>query len=168
MLLEEQFSCWIRDADDKLGVLRHYGFAIGPGGVRVTEEPSNVTLTPNGIGIRRDQVQLFLSRHEFEPVIISMLTSHTKRLSGPTDGVRLVEGLGLLRDLFAWIGSYERWVIDTFGAGYRSGILEMPADAASKRSERWWSLAQRVRGALHQTPRCSGRPLAPRVTLVLS
>jgi hypothetical protein len=166
-LLRDQFWCWMHDAAEENGLLRHYGFTSPRDEIFTLEEPANVLLAPFGIGIRTDQAQLFVSRHEFEPVIVSMLTRHVTRLTGPTDGIRLVHGLNLLRDLFAWIGSYERWAVDSVGAESRSRTLEMPLDMVESRPQRWWTLALRVSGAVHQTPKCSGRPLASRVSLSL-
>lgn len=58
---------------------------------------------------------------------------------------------GLLPSLMAWIGSYERWVLDTYGEAYRRHCLQDIDYAFSKPEETpllWWTAASRWRELL--------------------
>jgi hypothetical protein len=57
----------------------------------------------------------------------------------------------LLPPLMAWIGSYERWVLDTYGIDYRKRCLENVDCASCDAAEipaLWWEAASRWREVL--------------------
>jgi hypothetical protein len=161
-LLQQQCWLWGRDVERPQGnLLTEYGF------VRSTPpqsewgsscftytHPQQIVVKVWGFGViyvdpRRSGV--FLQRSEFAPRIVDSI--HGARDIYRPDQIEHhaptkhhhEELATTLPPLLAWIGSYERWVLDTFGLEYRQRCL---SEWEGKRIDperlpaAWWNLAK--------------------------
>jgi hypothetical protein len=85
------------------------------------------------------------AKHAVVPAWVpeQILSPRTPRL--PIDGKKMAH---LMPPLLAWMGSYERWMLDTVGLEYRRGCVETweaPVCDAEKLPAEWWSLAAKWR-----------------------
>jgi hypothetical protein len=152
--MREQFWCWMHDGESDHPILRHYGFVSLPNGSHWVDEPLRITLAAFSITVERTGARLVVPQQTFEPVLITSLRADAIPLASLT-GVARPCAFALLRDLFAWIGSYERWVNDSFGEQHRAWILAADAASVKRRPERWWSLALRVSASLRASGNAS-------------
>jgi hypothetical protein len=144
-LMREQFWCWMHDADASHPILRHYGFAFRLDFAYRLADPMQITLNEFSIALDRPNGRLMVPRDALEPVLF---ISSVAFPSIEATGTSALVGATLLRDLFAWIGSYERWVNDSFGYEHRGQLLGIDVTSVKRRPGQWWSLALGISGLL--------------------
>jgi hypothetical protein len=165
-LLHQQCWLWNRDASRNEGnLLVEYGFdrAIPPqrewGSSCYTYVlPSNEIVRLWEFGVMYAEPKaggVFLQRGIFDPKLIpSRYTTAVAWSPEQIAGARSVRAgdrkrmLTLLPTLLAWIGSYERWVLDNVGHDYRRECLSSFDETAcppDRLPSEWWNAAHKWR-----------------------
>jgi hypothetical protein len=140
--LHQQFWCWgydIRHAEGNL--LRRYGFTCQRPPDQVTgssfyllHQPEGKIIALWGFGLwyaQADVGSFFLRRYSFAPCLAAMIEppciwtpTHLPRLSLPSTQQEGYITQSLFSALLQWISSYEQWVQQIRGCGYREQCLK--------------------------------------------
>lgn len=165
-LLRQQEWLWNCDTSwQGRNLLSEYGFeaGAGEGGLHSFALPGNAmiwvcdgsvlyaTEERGAVVLRSPQPAPALLSQELSTLPPRAETIRRARVAQlPTDRDSLA---ALVPPLMAWIGAYERWVLDTFGIGYRKRCLDGIDYAACDAEEipaRWWDAASRWRETLRE------------------
>ena len=139
-LLDQQLWCWGRDIARPegnvlldLGLCRHR--SPGPGVDRSAYSgttPGGDTVWLWGFGVmlcRPGGAGVFLKRYRFDPLLVRLpgqraaFSPAELGCSRPASARERAEVATLVRSLAGWVASYEHWVAETLGGGYRAATL---------------------------------------------